>query len=211
MDKNCKACKLGCGRAVPSHGPAKPKLMVISDYPGSKESELGLNMVGKSGQLLRDALKNIVGLDPEQDVYYANIIRCEPVDGAKTIGKAEINSCKKFTLEDIKTVNPDVILIAGNLAFQTILAQLYAIEKDADSGFSLSRAHGSAYEYLGKTYFVTWNPAHVEQYKFKRRVGGTDRRPLYEDWYPTGSEPWMFINDMKKLKAILEESRERVS
>jgi len=204
MDRNCKACKLGCGRAVPSHGPSTPKLLVISDYPGAKETELGLNMMGRAGQLLRDALQNIVGLDPERDVYYANVIRCEPTDGAKSIGKAEINACKKFTLEDIRTVNPAAILIAGNLAFQTVLSQIYAMEKDSESGFSLSKAHGSVYEYLGKKYLVTWNPAHVEQYKFKQRVGGTDRRPLYEDWYPTGSEPWMFIRDMQKLKALLD-------
>lgn len=204
MDRNCKACKLGCGRAVPSHGPSKAKLLVISDYPGAKESELGLNMVGRAGQLLRDALTNIVGLDAERDVYYANVIRCEPTDGPKSIGKSEVNACKKFTLEDIRNVDAKVILVAGNLAFQTILAQVYTAEKDAESGFSLSKAHGSVYEHLGKKYFVTWNPAHIEQYKFKRRVGGTDRKPVYEDWYPTGSEPWVFIKDMKKLKQLLE-------
>lgn len=202
MDKNCKLCKLGCGKAVPGHGPKQPVLAVISDYPGRKEIELSENMVGKSGQMLRRALRNIVGLDPKRDVFYMNVIRCEVPEGAK-ITQDSVTACRRWTIEDLRSIQPHVVLIAGDLAFNSLFPQIIEQEKNKDNDFNISRAHGMVFTSLGKTYMATWNPAHVERNKFKRVVGGTDRRPIYEDWHPTGSVPQLFQKDMLKLRALL--------
>lgn len=203
MERTCRLCPLGCGAAVPGHGPSEPKLIVISDHPSKKETEEGKNMVGRAGQVLRNALRNIVGIHPEKDVFYMNVIRCEP--GEKKVGQKEITACRRWTTADLQSLKCDIILIAGSLAFETMLGPIIEQEKQKDSEFNLSHAQGAIYQHLGKTYVVSWNPASVEQNKFKRVVGGTDRKPIYEDWFPTGSVPWLYTQCMEKLRALLIE------
>lgn len=208
MDRNCRNCKLGCGKAVPGHGSLTPKLIVVSDYPGKKEVDEGIPMVGKNGMLMRMALQNVVGLDVANEVFFTNVLRCYPKDkdGDDIYGPAEIVACKRNTNAELAAVQCNLILVAGSLAFETLLPQVLAAEKLKDSKFNLSKAHGSTYTLMGKTYVVTWNPGFIETHVFKRRVGGTDKKPVYENWYPTGSIPWSFIQDLKKLKTIIEAS-----
>lgn len=206
MERNCQLCKLGCGKAVPGKGSKSPLLIVLSDQPGKKESETGRPMEGGGGQLLRAALKNIVKLDLESEVYFDYVIRCEPKEGV-TVGKSELAACRRWTDRMLKEVNGDLILVAGGLAFESLLPLYIEQEKAADKDFNLSRAHGRVLQQMGKTYMLTWNPNMVAQHKFKRRVGGTDARPLFEDWYPTGSVPWLFKQDMVKLKELVDAKR----
>lgn len=207
--KNCKLCKLGCGKAVPGHGPKKPKIIVVSDYPGKAETDEGKNMVGRAGQLLRRALTNIVGLDPDNDVFFMNVIRCDP-EGQK-VSDNLLTACRKWTQEDLREVDCSLILIAGALAFETMLPDIFAAEKIKDKKFGVSHAHGSVYQSLGRTYFVTWNPTSVENNSFKapdgdilRVLQGLPRRPVLDICFPTGSMPWLFVRDMQRLKALLE-------
>ena len=204
--RNCHKCNLGCGTAVPGYGPKHPKLIVISDYPGAKETEEGRPMVGRSGQLLRNALRGLVGIDPERDVFYATVIRCET--GTKQVGATHISACKRWINDDLREVQCDLVLITGGLAFDVMLPQIVTAGKEDDGDFGISRAHGKIYHYLGKTYMVTWNPAFVEQYKFKdpRRGGRVGRKMEYPDWYPTGSVPFIFKRDMATLKKLIEDT-----
>lgn len=207
--KNCRLCKLGCGNAIPGHGSLKPKLIVISDYPGKQEAEQKLNMVGRSGQLLRRALKNIVGVDPDTEVFFMNVIRCEV--GDQKISDAMLTACRKWTQEDLKEVDCNLVLIAGGLAFETILPNIHAQEKSKDKKFSISHAHGSVYHHLGKTYVVTWNPANIEANSFRAPngnlleiLGGVKPRDDLFTCFPTGSMPAMFVKDLKRLKSLVE-------
>lgn len=207
--KNCRLCKLGCGKAVAGHGPKTPKLIVVSDYPGKAESEEGKNMVGKSGQLLRKALQNVVGVDPETEVFFMNVIRCEL--GDNKLSDAMLTACRRWTQEDLREVDCNLILIAGGVAFETMLPDIFRQEKLKDKKFGVSHAHGSVYQSLGRTYFVTWNPAHIEGNAFKAPEGnilkileGLPRRPVLETCFPTGSMPRMFVEDLQQLKALVD-------
>lgn len=208
--KNCKLCKLGCGKAVPSHGPSKPKLIVVSDYPGAVETKEGLNMAGKSGQLLRRALQNIVGVDPETEVFFMNVIRCDPM--GEKVTDPMLTACRKWTQEDLRDVDCNLILIAGAQAFETMLPGVYGQEKLKDKRFGVSHAHGSVYQYLGKTYLVTWNPANIEGNAFKAPDGnllsildGVSKRTEVSICFTTGSMPSFFVKDLQRLKLLVEE------
>lgn len=203
MDRNCKLCKLGCGKAVPSHGPTRPKIMVVSDYPGKKEMEVGQHMVGKAGSMLRRALGNLVGLDPEQDVYFMSVLRCDPGDASKDQLKGPITACRRWTVEDLRAVECDVVLITGDLAFETLLPHVVEQEKAKDPDFNLSRGHGMVFQHLGKTYMITWSPNMVERNKFKRLTGWHRGKPIAEDWHPRGSVPDLFKRDLLKLRELL--------
>lgn len=208
MDRNCHNCKLGCGQAVPGAGPDKPRLIVISDYPGKKEVEYGFPMAGDSGQLLRRALSNVVGLNPEKEVFYTNVIRCYPNDdkGENLVGEAELIACKRWTTEEFKNIDCNLVLIAGGTAFKTILPHFYEAERLAVKSFNIAKAHGNIYTYMGRTYLVTWNPAYVMMNKFKdpRKLAGKPQKGVQiPDWYPLGSMAYFFLQDMLKLKELI--------
>ncbi|MBZ8180154.1 hypothetical protein G3T18_08595 [Oscillatoria salina IIICB1] len=73
----CYRCELGETRthAVVERGDREADIMIIGEAPGQNEDETGLPFVGKSGQLL-DKILASVKLDPEEDVYVANIVKC---------------------------------------------------------------------------------------------------------------------------------------
>ena len=56
--------------------------MIIGEGPGYYEDQQGKPFVGKSGQLLNQMLAAI-GLDRQNDVYIANIVKCRPPDNRK--------------------------------------------------------------------------------------------------------------------------------
>lgn len=196
MNRNCKLCKFGAGRAVAGRGPAEPKLIVFADYPNKKDVEEGKPMAGKVGQLMRRALSNLVGLNPDTEVYFSHVIRCVPTDD---VGDAEVARCRTWTQEDFKTVKCDLVLVAGTLAFETLLKPIIVQEQGENEGFKLDKAHGRVYRYNGKLWMPTWSPGYVENFKVK-----DPRDPDYPDWHPTGSIPWLFQRDLLKLKALLE-------
>jgi DNA polymerase len=145
-------------------------------------------MVGSSGVLLRNALKNLVGLDPVADVFYTNVIKCRP-DEVDKIGARELTVCRKWLDREMNEVKSPMILVAGDKARQVMLPNL---DKP------LGKIHGKVFrdEFRNLTMMVTWNPATVEQFI----VDPSGARIVME-----GSLPWMFTQDMKKLKRLLED------
>jgi len=200
MDRNCKMCRLGCGQAVQGSGPRKPKLTVFLDHPGKKDTESGKPLMSKAGQVLRDALRNLVGLDPDTEVFFDYVLRCEP-DGKQK--QPEYTACKRWTTETLRDIDTDVILIAGSHAFEQLLPHVIQQEQQIDPKFNISKAHGKTYQHLGKLYFITWSPNVIEQNKVYKGVG-EGRNMVAKPWFPRGSTPELFIRDMKKLRALLE-------
>src|SRR5439155_10194362 len=67
----CRQCKRGAvGNPVPGEGNPDADVVFIGEAPGRQESETGRPFVGRAGQWLRAAIKNI-GLD-ERAVYCTN-------------------------------------------------------------------------------------------------------------------------------------------
>lgn len=90
----CHRCGLGDTRthAVVGRGNLQAPIMILGEGPGQNEDETGLPFVGKAGQLL-DKILASVKLDPEQDIYISNIVKC--LDGYT----------KVFTKEGPKRLN----------------------------------------------------------------------------------------------------------
>ena len=75
---NCKRCQLSQGRTNIVFGEGNPfaDLMIIGEAPGEREDQLARPFVGRSGELLDEALTaNDLTRD---DVYIANIVKCRP-------------------------------------------------------------------------------------------------------------------------------------
>jgi len=106
-------------KIVVSRGNPLAKLMIIGEAPGAKEEELGEPFVGRSGKLLDKLLQN-VGIDINQDVYFCNVVKCRPPQNRRPT-KTEIQENLPWLYQQIKLVNPLLIVLVGATALEAIL------------------------------------------------------------------------------------------
>ncbi len=112
---------------VVSRGNSTSDLMLIGEAPGEMEEKLALPFVGRSGQLL-NTLLNFAGIDYENDVYICNLVKTRPPKNrAPTIN--EISLHLPWLYQQIRIVNPLIIILIGSTAFRTILKQNSKITK----------------------------------------------------------------------------------
>jgi DNA polymerase len=93
-------------------------VMFIGEAPGRNEDLQGEPFVGAAGKLLDELLASI-GLD-RADIYIANILKCRP-QGNRDPQPAEIDACTPFLREQVRLVNPSVIVTMGNFATRFVL------------------------------------------------------------------------------------------
>lgn len=127
--KDCKACGLSKTRnkVVFGHGPVPCDLMLIGEGPGADEDEQGLPFVGRAGQLLTKIFES-VGIDREKEVYITNTVKCRPPEN-RTPEKSETEACNPYLMEQIRLVNPKIILLAGSPAQKVVLKNEEPISK----------------------------------------------------------------------------------
>ena len=106
-------------KIVVSRGNPFAKLMIIGEAPGAKEEEVGEPFVGRSGKLL-DKLLQKAGIDINQDVYFCNVVKCRPPKNRRPT-KIEIQENLPWLYQQIKLVNPSVIVLVGATALEAIL------------------------------------------------------------------------------------------
>ena len=106
-------------KIVVSRGNPFAKLMIIGEAPGAKEEEIGEPFAGRSGKLLDKLLQN-AGIDINQDVYFCNVVKCRPPKNRRPT-KIEIQENLPWLYQQIKLVNPSVIVLVGATALEAIL------------------------------------------------------------------------------------------
>lgn len=122
-------CALGETRknTVFSRGNPTAKLVFVGEAPGADEDASGVPFVGKAGQLL-DRMIKAMGLDPEQDVYICNIIKCRP-PGNRRPEQAEVDTCIPYLHEQLANIDPKAIVALGNTAVAALLGTKIGITK----------------------------------------------------------------------------------
>lgn len=160
----CSACRLAAKRTNMVFGEGNPNadIMFIGEGPGEDEDLSGRPFVGKAGQLLTKIIENGMKI-PREQVYIANIVKCRPPANRDPMPD-EAQCCIGFLKEQIKIVNPKVLILLGKVAMKNLLG----IES------SMSKAREMTYEYEGIKVFVTYHPSALlrnEAYK----------RPVWED------------------------------
>ena len=141
----CVACRLAKGRSNVVFGEGNPqaRLMFIGEAPGADEDEQGMPFVGRSGQLLTKMIE-AMGLS-RKDIFIANVIKCRPPDN-RNPQPDEIEKCGPFLFRQIEMINPEVIVVLGTFAAQTILETDQPISKMRGEFFNhphVKRADGS--------------------------------------------------------------------
>ena len=117
MCRRCKLCETRT-QVVFGEGHRRPRLVVIGEAPGADEDASGRPFVGKAGQLLSRMLAAI-GLARE-DVYIGNVLKCRP-PGNRPPAPEEVAACRPYVEEQIRLLQPELLLLLGNHAAQAVL------------------------------------------------------------------------------------------
>ena len=106
-------------KVVVSRGNPSARLMLIGEAPGASEDASGEPFVGRSGKLL-DQLCIEVGINPSEDVYICNAVKCRPPKNRRP-SKKELLSSLPWLSQQIKLVDPLIILLSGSTAVEAVL------------------------------------------------------------------------------------------
>jgi len=129
-------------------GNPQARLLFIGEAPGFHEDRQGEPFVGAAGQLLTRMLGEI-GLR-RQDVYIANILKCRP-PGNRDPQPDEIEACTPWLVEQISSIQPEVVVTLGNFATKFVLGTQRGI----------TSMRGRVYEWRGRGVIPTFHPAAI--------------------------------------------------
>ena len=175
--KICKKCNLCSTRknAVPGEGNVNADIVFIGEAPGKNEDLHGRPFVGAAGKKLDDALENS-GL-ARNDVYITNIVKCKPPKN-RIPNYEEKTMCSNYLEHELSIINPKIICLLGNTAFNTIL-----------EGNEISKNHGKLIYKEKRTYFVTFHPAAIIYNQKLEKVFKNDIKKLVKTLRKLKSKP----------------------
>ena len=129
----CTRCEKLCdsrSRIVNGVGPTDAELLFVGEAPGQREDETGEPFVGRSGDVLDEALRDR-GL-ARRDVRITNCVRCRPPDNRDPTAE-ELSNCREFLDREIDAVAPGVIVTLGKVPSEHLLGRSVAVTSEAGS------------------------------------------------------------------------------
>ncbi len=165
MAQNCYLCPLAKTRKniVFGEGNINADLMFIGEGPGASEDEVGKPFTGRSGQMLTKIIENVLGLKRE-DVYITNIVKCHPPNN-RVPNIDEVEACRAYLLQQIKTVNPKIIVALGSTSY-------HHLTKEYDT--KISQVRGEVYDFGDAKLVPTFHPSYVLR-------NPTSKKEVYHD------------------------------
>lgn len=145
--QTCRGCRLWrtANHAVPGEGSPAAEIMFVGEGPGYHEDKLGRPFVGRAGSLLdRLLLRN--GIRREA-VFITNVVKHRPPENRAPM-KDETRACLPFLMQQIKVINPKVLVPLGRSALEVFL-------KDKP----ISEVHGQAFKAGNRIIFPLYHPA----------------------------------------------------
>jgi len=109
-------------------GPDDADLLFVGEAPGATEDEEGEPFVGRSGDVLDEALRD-AGLD-RSDVRITNCVRCRPPDNRDPTD-AELANCRGYLEREIDLVDPAVVVTLGKVPAEHLLERSVAVTNEA--------------------------------------------------------------------------------
>ena len=168
----CAQCpNLAATRTQTVFGRGNPnaELMLVGEAPGADEDRQGEPFVGAAGELLEKMLR-AMGFSRE-DVYIANVLKCRPDLPPNTPGNrkptpAEMERCLPYLREQIRIVQPKVMVALGATAMQGLFGRSEPMAKLRSQWYSLGNIPVMA----------TYHPSYL-----LRNQAISERRKVWED------------------------------
>jgi len=129
----CERCPalVGCrSRIVNGDGPDDAALLFVGEAPGETEDREGRPFVGRSGDVLDDALRD-AGL-ARADVRITNCVRCRPPDNRDPTAE-ELANCRDHLDAEVAAVDPDLVVTLGKVPSEHVLDRSVAVTSEAGS------------------------------------------------------------------------------
>ena len=145
----CRKCSLCETRTHVVFGMGSPRaeVLFVGEGPGAREDEQGLPFVGRSGQLL-DKYLYAIDLARNTNVYIGNIVKCRPPQNRDPLPE-ESEACMPWLQEQIRLIDPRIIVCLGRVAAKQLI----------DPGFAITKDHGRFFERDGRLIMATYHPA----------------------------------------------------
>ena len=180
--RQCQRCELGGTRinAVVGRGNPNAPIMIIGEGPGQNEDETGQPFVGRAGQLLSKIL-DAVQLDEEKDVYISNIVKCRP-PGNRNPTTTEMDACRPYLIEQIRLVDPRIILLTGASSVKGLIGDKRGITK----------IRGQWMDWDNRLCMPIFHPAYLLRNQSRQK----------------GSPKWLMWQDIQSVRAKLDELRQ---
>ncbi|MFO8109639.1 MAG: uracil-DNA glycosylase [Thermoplasmata archaeon] len=128
--KGCEKCQLQdtSNNRLLGEGNRDARVMLIAQAPGEKENKVGRMFIGPSGKVLDNLLKN-AGVSREE-IYMTNLIKCM-LPGYRKPKQNEIDACSEYLDEEIRFVNPAILVPMGYYATRYIFNK-YSLKFEGD-------------------------------------------------------------------------------
>lgn len=112
--ETCRSCDLHVARknAVVGQGAVKARLMVVLPPPNYDGDDNQVPIFGEAREFLNKWIQ-AVGLDPDKDCYYTNVVKCRP-PGNRPPFPEELKSCRHFLQDQVDTIRPSILLLLGS-------------------------------------------------------------------------------------------------
>ena len=160
---DCRGCRLCEDRNTIVFGGGNPSagIVFIGEGPGANEDIQGEPFVGRAGKLL-DRILAAIDLDRDS-VFITNIVKCRPPEN-RTPSKDEVTACWWILEEQIRIMQPGVIVALGAPASRTMTG----------SSEGIGKLRGKVHRYGDIPVIPTYHPAALLR---------TDalKRPVWED------------------------------
>ncbi len=153
--------KRGARNLVFSDGVRGARVMIVGEAPGRDEDRVGKPFVGAAGQLL-DKMLAAIDLSREASVYITNVLPWRPPQN-RDPKPEEVAMMQPFLQRHIALAAPEVVVIMGNHACQTLLGKR-----------GITRLRGDWTEAEGKPALPMFHPAYLLRNPAAKREAWAD-------------------------------------
>jgi DNA polymerase len=128
--ERCPALVESRSQIVNGVGEPDAELLFVGEAPGAQEDREGEPFVGRSGDVLTEALGER-GVAREK-IRITNCVRCRPPEN-RDPHVEELENCRPYLECEIDRVDPDLIVTLGKVPSEHLLDRSVAVTKEAGS------------------------------------------------------------------------------
>lgn len=122
-------------------------VVFLGEAPGADEDQANHPFIGRSGQLLRHAIR-LMGLE---DYTLANVVNCRPPDNRKPTA-AEQKACRSYLDDLLQRLKPKIIVPLGATAVRALAGRAIPMHEARTMQF---------WRYNGAIVLATYHPAYI--------------------------------------------------
>ncbi|MEF8800783.1 MAG: uracil-DNA glycosylase [Halolamina sp.] len=126
--ERCPALVESRSRIVDGVGPDDADLLFVGEAPGEQEDEGGEPFVGRSGDVLDEALRD-AGI-ARADVRITNCVRCRPPEN-RDPHEEELENCREYLEQELEITDPNLVVTLGKVPSQHLLERDVAVTTEA--------------------------------------------------------------------------------